>query len=416
MALKLQLRSGIFVLPVLLGLWMEPVGGIDIQLVPQYPAVGQSVTLSVTGITGTILTFNWFKGQSLDADDQILGYFPSSDTPQTTGKQYFSRARGLPNGSLLITDLLVTDRGYYTVSVQTAQLQQASVNLTVYEKVSKPVITASTSQPKENYPVTLTCDTVNAESIQWGRRGAGLPSDVQQSSDNRSITFPKINRTDTGGYYCEAGNPISKDSSDTYTVTVNYGPESLSITGPTDITEGGSLRLECSADSVPQPLYSWIHNGTIIQNQISNKLSINKVTLENQGNYTCVANNSVTLQTAATNVLVTVSEKTSSDTQSGVLSPGAIAGIVIAILLVAALSFALIYLFVIRKSRKTPASNNDLKPSSSTSPGNGLHNAGQSGGGEPELQYSSIQFAKKPPPSRTQPNEENIVYSELRLP
>ncbi|XP_053308684.1 carcinoembryonic antigen-related cell adhesion molecule 1-like [Spea bombifrons] len=278
---------------VLLGLWMEPVGGIDIQLVPQYPAVGQSVTLSVTGITGTIQTFSWFNGQTIDAENQILIYFLSSDSSKTIGTQYFFRARGLPNGSLLMTDLLVTDRGYYTVSVQTAQLHQASVNLTVYEKVSKPVITASTSQPKENDPVTLTCDTVNAESIQWGRRGAGLPSDVQQSSDNRSITFPQINRTDTGGYYCEAGNPISKDSSDTYTVTVNYGPEDLSV----------ALLLECSAESVPLPTYRWMHNKTDL-NISQSILRIENVTAFTLGEYTCAVENSVTGSTHAISVNV----------------------------------------------------------------------------------------------------------------
>ncbi|KAM8927767.1 cell adhesion molecule CEACAM8-like [Pelodytes ibericus] len=410
MAAKCHSCQGIFILPVLFCLWLEPVRGISIQINPQYPVLGQSVTLSVSGITGNIRFFYWFKGSNIEADNQILGYFPGSSPPQTPGKQYFSRASGLPGGSLVISDLEITDRGNYTVNVQTDQsAQQASVNLTVYEYVTKPVVKSNTSPVKENDTVTLTCETANADRILWGRRRSSLPSNASLSKDNRTVTFPSIKRSDTGEYYCEAVNPVSKSSSDDITLTVNYGPDSLSVTGSLQVQEGSTLSLECSTASVPLPTYLWRHNGTELSSK-QGKLTINQATPEHAGIYTCTASNSVTGITTTTDVHVTVSEQPTGTTPEA-LSTGTVIGIVAAAIVILALVIASIYLFVVHKARKKSVSNPNPQSKSSASVENGNPATTE---GEPELQYSSINFGQRQAP-KMQPAEENIIYSELRL-
>uniref|UniRef100_A0A8C5Q8D8 Ig-like domain-containing protein n=1 Tax=Leptobrachium leishanense TaxID=445787 RepID=A0A8C5Q8D8_9ANUR len=216
-------RSNIYTLTVnlFLSVWMERVSAISIQLIPPYPAVGQSVTLSVTGINGNIRQIMWYKGSNTDASNNILIYIPSANQPQINGLQYFSRASALPNASLLISDLEFTDGDNYTVTVQTLQpAQQTSVKLTVYEFVTDPVVKSNISI-KENDPVTLTCETENAARIVWGRVSGILPSDTIVSKDNTTITFPSIKRSAAGDYYCEAENPVSKKKSNIYTLTVN---------------------------------------------------------------------------------------------------------------------------------------------------------------------------------------------------
>ncbi|CAH2319038.1 carcinoembryonic antigen-related cell adhesion molecule 8-like [Pelobates cultripes] len=423
---------------------MQPISALSIQLIPQYPAVGQSVTLSVTGINGTIRVFSWYKGPNINADNQILSYIPSANPPQTNGNQYFSRARGLPNGSLLISDLVITDRGIYTVSVQTEKgPNQESVNLTVYIPVTKPVIRANSSLVKENDTATLTCETENAERIAWGRSNGRLPSAITLSNDNRTLTFSSIKRLDSGDYYCEAENVINKIKSDIYTLTVNYGPENLIITGPNGIeslfnlTVGTSLSLRCSAVSFPPPTYHWKHNEIDLR-KYDSILTLD-LSLKENGSYTCTASNSKTNITVATSVVVIVYDRTLTPETTGLSGDkiGIIIGIVVAIIVVALIA-ALIYLFVIQKARQKNSNKKNQTTDVSVTPSSGNGHADQYGT-ENEIQYSSVNFTARPgrqPPSQAeheiqyssvnisgrparkppaQPNDDSIVYSELRL-
>ncbi|KAG8433871.1 hypothetical protein GDO86_012295, partial [Hymenochirus boettgeri] len=284
---------------------MDSACGIDIQLVPQYPVVSESVTLKLTGIIGTIRSFSWFKGPSTNAPDQILSYIPAANPPQTQGPQetqgpqYFSRASGSPDGSLQISHLLTTDQGNYTVIIQTDTAQQVTVNLPVYAPVTKPVISQSTNQAVESENITLTCNTTNAEKIIWSRVTGNLPSRVILSIDNRTVTFIRINRTDTGQYQCEAENPVSKDISDPYTLT------NLKIQGPLTVNVGSNITLQCSADSLPEPTYQWLINGTYT-NITDKTLRIQQARSQHNVTYTCMVNNSVTRRSDVTSVNVTV--------------------------------------------------------------------------------------------------------------
>ncbi|XP_075047774.1 pregnancy-specific glycoprotein 22-like [Mixophyes fleayi] len=117
------------VLTVLLHVCINLAGGINIDVIPKVPVPGQTVTLSVTGITGNIRFSTWYKGESTSATDQILNYFPP-DT-EIRGEKYFPSAKGQANGSLVITNVNTTFAGFYTVQVQTNTLQQYSKELTV---------------------------------------------------------------------------------------------------------------------------------------------------------------------------------------------------------------------------------------------------------------------------------------------
>ncbi|XP_075439529.1 cell adhesion molecule CEACAM6-like isoform X3 [Ascaphus truei] len=299
---------GCFILTGLLSLWMEVTSGFVIQQIPESPAVGQSVTLKVTGVTGTVFGVSWYKGSGTDSRNQILFYNPSTNI-QLPGPQYFFRASPLPDGSLQISDLVTSDRGNYTVQIQANTQLQYTVSLPVYESVTKPVVTASTSQPQENGTVTLTCGTANAERILWGRGSATLPPGARLSPNNRTVTFSKISRSDAGGYQCQAENPISKSLSDTYTLIVSYGPDDLTLTGSVLVAAGSPVSLQCGAGSVPPATYKWRHNGTALNTQQS-ELRIPGAEPQDGGNYTCEVYNSVTQRSAAISLYVTVNGHT----------------------------------------------------------------------------------------------------------
>ncbi|XP_066461767.1 carcinoembryonic antigen-related cell adhesion molecule 8-like [Eleutherodactylus coqui] len=351
-----------FIIAVLLGLAVDVTSGQgSIQLIPQYPVINGAVILRVTGITEEIVNFIWFKGPNRNSQYAILTYISGSSNPTITGPQYNPRITAFSNGSLRIKDLQIRDGGNYTVMIQTVMAaHNIFVYLTVYEPVTKPKITGSTTQPKENDTVTLTCDTSKATTIRWIRRSAGISSEAKLSGDNKTLTII-VKRGDSGEYRCEAENLVSKESSDPYRVSVAYGPDKARIQGELLVGLGSPITLTCSADSEPDPEYQWGFNGKVLEQKIY-KYSISNATTENQGLYTCVVKNTVTLRNATVSVYVNVSADIIS--QDNGSSPKII-GIIVAIVLLLILIAATIYLFIMHKRRKSPShTNSNVKGSS----------------------------------------------------
>ncbi|XP_073426880.1 cell adhesion molecule CEACAM8-like isoform X2 [Dendrobates tinctorius] len=399
-------------------------GQISIQLIPQYPAINGSVTLSVTGITEKLELVSWYKGPGKSTQYQILAYVPGNNLPTLVpGLLYNDRISAFNNGSLHIKDLRVTDGGNYIVAVQTVTpAKDISVTLTIYEPVVKPRITAPTTQPKENESFTLTCNTVHATTIRWTRIGASVPSGAKLSGDNKTLTFSSVKRGDAGEYRCEARNLVSASTSDPYTVTVPYGPDKVQIEGAAFVRPGSSITLTCSADSVPPPEYQWKRNGTDIKEK-TNKYTISNAAPEDEGLYTCVVRNNVTLRTATDSVYVNVTAEYTEPVSEDLPM---IIGVVVAGVLLLILIIALIYLFMIHKRRKSSSdTTNSMMKSSSR---NGQAEIPTQSPEQHELQYAAIEFKNQPKKEKTPeliyenrspealpPSTDNVVYSELKL-
>ncbi|XP_072283203.1 cell adhesion molecule CEACAM16-like [Pyxicephalus adspersus] len=404
------------IVSVLLSMWMDVASGtMSIQPIPQNPIIGGSVTLSVIGITGRIQTFSWFKG-STNSNNQFLAYFPGQNPPLTTGPLYHDRLEAFPNGSLRISNLIRSDEGNYIVKIQADKSSDIPVDLKIYELVVKPNITASTSLPKENDTVTLTCTSTNAERIEWSR----VPIGATRSPDNKTVTFSRINRSDSGDYSCTAINPVDKKNSDLIKITVAYGPENVKIKA-LSLTDS-LISLECSADSVPEASFHWTLNGTDF-NIKQNLIQVDRKKAGNEGIYTCVAKNSVTQFTATEFIYVNSTFEPPADLESRT-NPSTIIGIVTgSVILLLVLVAALVYLFVIHRRRKKP-----LADKTSTIKSNSSSRMGQTNPSvlEPEVQYADVVFSKNMP-KKPQPTPESlysntaaisrppeVVYSELR--
>ncbi|XP_077312908.1 cell adhesion molecule CEACAM8-like isoform X2 [Lithobates pipiens] len=340
--------SGIIV-SVLLGVLVDVSGGMmNIQLIPQNPVIGGSVTMSVTGITGRIRYFIWYKGLKKSYDHIILTYIPDGNPPLSPGPLNNSRMTPLLNGSLQISNLNRMDEGNYSVKIQADNQSDPEVYLKIYDMVGKPTITASTSHPKKNDTVTLTCTSTNAERIVWSR----VPSGATLSSDNRTITFLIINHMNSGDYQCEAANPVSKKTSDPYTLTVAYGPENVTII--VQSLSDSTILLTCFADSVPPPTYQWF-NGTYLSVQ-GNTFHIDGANLDNELTFTCVVSNLVTQHTATASLYMKANIATALCPTSGIgLGGRQIAGIVIGTVFGIFILEVIVY-FVLKAKRKTPSS------------------------------------------------------------
>uniref|UniRef100_A0A803JT01 Ig-like domain-containing protein n=1 Tax=Xenopus tropicalis TaxID=8364 RepID=A0A803JT01_XENTR len=205
-----------YLLPALFSVWINLIYGISIQPIPEYPVVNQPLTLSVSGVSGAIRSFSWYKSSSIANSSLILTYNSSSNPVETHGPQYFSRASGLSDGSLRISTLYTSDQTSYTVQVEAGSLTKDSIYLRVYVPVTKPGITASLCPEENEY--NLTCTAANTERILWNRIDGRFPTGVTFSSNNRTMTISKFIQSDAGQYQCEVENTISKNISEPYTL------------------------------------------------------------------------------------------------------------------------------------------------------------------------------------------------------
>ncbi|XP_074504407.1 vascular endothelial growth factor receptor 3 [Sebastes fasciatus] len=184
--------------------------------------------------------------------------------------------------------------------------------------------------PLEQDRVSLCCsaDNYTYEQLQWYRLDPRALQDQQgkpQELDCRSVhlyahaldgqlsfqdhtnswvldfTLPSVRLQDQGDYMCEALSRRSGEKQCLFRYISVKAPEAprykLSLTNQTvNVTE--SLRMECDVEGRPLPRLSWfkdnqpLHQMSGIQLQDSNRtLSIQRVTEEDAGLYTCTACN-----------------------------------------------------------------------------------------------------------------------------
>ncbi|XP_078092387.1 cell adhesion molecule CEACAM5-like [Mustelus asterias] len=219
----------------------------------------------------------------------------------------------LPNGSLLLKSVTVSDSGKYTVKMipETGSESTATITLNVLEPVSKPNVKANATNPVEhNDTVALTCfASGTAVSYQWLEDNSTINPDdrFDLSDDNSTLTISGVLRSD-GGFTCYAFNSFSGMTSDPYNLNVTYGPELPNISIDPDISAyftGRTITFSCSADSNPPAELEWYLNDTALQ-QKGQRLIMTSITLNNTGNYTCQAFNNLTKRYSASTKQIVV--------------------------------------------------------------------------------------------------------------
>ncbi|XP_063168410.1 carcinoembryonic antigen-related cell adhesion molecule 3-like [Candoia aspera] len=262
-----------------------------IEVKPQNPMERFEVMLIPPGPADDIIICTWSRVSIDGTVKEIVMLIRSPVNMNTTGPGYTGRETIFPNCSLHIQDLELSDASNYTLTeTGSGNVHVETVSFAVQEVLPKPYVTVFPSPfLVESVPVHLRCNTNITTDVKWLKDTKPVNSPYL-TDDNRTLSIPSVTRNDTGGYQCQVSKTVSTAISAPAYLSVIYGP-GIPVIQPTKhcYEEHSRIFLSCSADSFPQPLYFWFHNGKALYS--GPILFIEDFTEDKTGNYICKAKN-----------------------------------------------------------------------------------------------------------------------------
>ena len=133
-----------------------------------------------------------------------------------------------------------------------------------------------------------------APVVSWRKSSGPLPQG-RVKYNNSALQILHVRKDDSDLYFCAASNLLGRVEKKTLLVVVS--PPRFTVKPPAKVVAwvGGSLKLNCSATGDPQPVISWKKQGgqlpVVRSQQINGSLVIQGITMNDKGNYICVAVN-----------------------------------------------------------------------------------------------------------------------------
>ncbi|XP_068603614.1 carcinoembryonic antigen-related cell adhesion molecule 5 [Brachionichthys hirsutus] len=208
----------------------------------------------------------------------------------------------------------------------------SGVSFSVMDPISGVTISGPTGVLiASNSTANISCRAAGGfvTAVAWLKDGKALPAGgrVVFAEDKMSVMISALQKGDNGNYVCQLSNAVSKGQA-SYKMVVNYGPEAATVAGDKEVELNDPVTLSCSAASVPPANFTWKFNGTLTSVKTAT-YTIEKPVYKDTGTYVCEAHNDVTGKSSTFTHSLAVRAEGELDS----LSDGAIAGIIIGVLL-----------------------------------------------------------------------------------
>ncbi|XP_063057327.1 hemicentin-1 isoform X2 [Engraulis encrasicolus] len=211
------------------------------------------------------------------------------------------RVRVLSSGALHVAFAQPGDTGKYTCSAANVA-GTASLDMSLTVQIPPSIREEDHERwVVEHSPVHLACvaEGVPQPSLVWEKDGAPLGDGSGEYTilPSGELAIDSAQPEDAGSYTCIATNSVGQDSQ-TVTLAVHTHPEFTELLGDVSLNKGERLLLVCGATGIPPPKISWTFNNNIIPAQLEHvnghsELVIERVSKDDSGTYSCVAENAV---------------------------------------------------------------------------------------------------------------------------
>ncbi|TKS80935.1 Immunoglobulin superfamily member 10 [Collichthys lucidus] len=224
------------------------------------------------------------------------------------------------NGTLHIKDATQADSGKYEcIATSSTGSERRVVTLTVEKQESAPQIVATSERMTDLFfgdQLRLNCSATGdpkpriiwrlpskAVVDQWHRMGSRI-----QVLDNGTLIVSTVSDKDAGDYLCVARNKIGDDLQ-LMKVRVSMKPAKIEpkVHGKKQVPYGNDFKVDCKASGAPKPEISWGLPDAALQSDASSgggrarrytlfdngTLYLNQVSISEEGDYTCYAENQV---------------------------------------------------------------------------------------------------------------------------
>ncbi|XP_016319531.1 carcinoembryonic antigen-related cell adhesion molecule 5-like isoform X1 [Sinocyclocheilus anshuiensis] len=259
-------------------------------------AVGSNVTISVND-TQPILFGLWLFESST-----LFVWYPGevfTGSGHQNGTEF-----DISTYQLTLPSVTLKNSGLYALDALRPKAR-AVITLDVQEPVSNlTAFVSMTTLVELNDTVTFTCSASGTPlwfSWQNGSSTVTAGGRVELRNGGRDFIINGVMRYDEGPFKCLVANNISKRESHQMNLNISYGPSNLRVTASPEKSvyiAGLVISLSCSADSKPTATFYWMYNGNPL-NVYGPSYDLSDTTQNRTGEYTCVAQNAVTLRHVA---------------------------------------------------------------------------------------------------------------------
>ncbi|XP_038063967.1 hemicentin-1-like isoform X2 [Patiria miniata] len=246
--------------------------------------IGTSVTLPCTAILGNPTPkIYWYRDGSLIRQ----------------GTHY----RIMEDGGLVIRPLRLDDAGMYRCVAS-----NVAGNDTLWTQVTvqvPPTINETETSYSVIYrdSVELFCPAAGfpRPTVTWFKNGLPISTNElnQYITDQGSLVITFANEEDSGTYTCMVSNKAGSTELEISLYVLL--PPSISdppLSPNLDVTIGSTITIDCQSEGLPPPTIHWLRDGTQLRSSGSNyvidasgSLTLQRISVNDQGQYVCVASN-----------------------------------------------------------------------------------------------------------------------------
>lgn len=174
------------------------------------------------------------------------------------------------------------------------------ITLTVLKAPSQPTISPTVALAVEGKRLDLQCNTFGGSpepEVRWYRGDTR----TQPLHTGKTLSIEPKREDDGMIYRCVVRNRAMREGEmleAAVTLNVNYHPRvTVGPANPLKVEVNGTANLECHVDSKPLVReVKWLRENGQFISSMGFQYTISRVTLEDAGKYTCVANNSLSIE------------------------------------------------------------------------------------------------------------------------